>query len=367
VTAHLPLGFDHTRYVPVVLTRQGEMLALRLLDPTVKEATTPLFVVHPVPLDVDTGLPSCTPQRHVERLVKPVTKGWGVRPAFVDLQHIDTTALMPDGSHPLLWLVRECAEQGLPLAPVLSAGRDLAYRKAAVTAARACGSSLCLRLPSTEWADLGKPLGDGRLLTLLAETGLEPEQVHVVLDCAQVGDAALAARAVEGALAGLPRAHQWASLTVAGTGLPVGTSDVGPDNHKYLPRTEWLLWRRLDGSGYRRPAFGDYCVQHPDPQTGYNPKTMDTSAQLRYTTAEAWLVTRGRGLKKNGREQIRDLARQVVEHSDYSGAGFSWGDQWLTDVAAGACGAGTQLVWRKATTTHHLTYVVRQLATLLGT
>ncbi len=368
MTAYLPLAFDHSRYVPLVLTRQGELAALELLDSRVKDEMTPVLLAHPVPADAS-GMPHTTVQGHVEELLQRVAKGWGPRPAFIDLGHLDVDGLvMPDGTPPLQWLVRECAELGLPLAPVTSPTRTAEQRGSAVAAAQDFSSALCLRMDRADWIDLGRPAGDGRLMLLLAETGLPASRVHLLLDCGdQVGDPAVTARALEPVLAGLPLAQEWASLTVAGTGMPVGTSEIGADSTGLLPRTEWALWRLLDGHGYRRPSFGDYVVQHPDPQSGFDPRLMDTSAQLRYTVSEHWFVARGRGLKKNGHEQVRGLARQLVSLPAYSGADFSWGDRWLHLCADGQGKPGSQLIWRKATTTHHLTYVVSQLSTLLGT
>ena len=69
MTAKLPLGFDHTRYVPLVLTRQGEMAALGLVDGQVKDEMTPVLVAHPVSTDFDTGAPKTTVQEHVAGLV----------------------------------------------------------------------------------------------------------------------------------------------------------------------------------------------------------------------------------------------------------------------------------------------------------
>jgi hypothetical protein len=353
-------------YVPIVLTRQGERLALRMLVPAVRIRMTPLFVLHPISADLGTQEPQDSVHEHVHKAARFLLRDWGTGPAFVDLQFVDTAATMRDGSHPLSWLLTTCAESGLVLSPVLCAGRPEPDRQAAIHAARQIGSSLCFRLPATEWADLGTSAGDGRLLNLLAETGRSPEEIDVILD---LGDQVtsppdISARAVQSALVGLPRSSEWRSLTVAGTGMPVGTAHLGADAVAELPRLEWLLWRSLGRAEGRRPNFGDYCVQHPGPFSDFDPRIMQSSAQLRYTVKSAWLVARGRGMKVAGSEQIRRLARQVVKHDQYAGPNFSWGDAWLASCAAGQGSAGNQMVWRKVTTNHHLTYVVNHLATL---
>ncbi len=365
----LPAGFAHDRYVPILLTRQGERLALRTLAPEIKDQCTPLFVVHPVPRDLDTGGPQSSVDEHIRKSPAQLLRDWGTRPAFVDLRHVDPEGRMADGTHPVEWLIRACADAGLILAPVVSATREESYREAAFSVAEEVGTSICFRLPPGEWTDLSTPTGAGRLLSLLAETSLPPSEIHVVLDMeGEVSiTAAISATALREALRGLPRATEWKSVTVAGTSMPAVTSGVGAGNTAELPRAEWQVWRQLiEAPSHRAPAFGDYGVHNPDPLSDFDPRFMQSAAQLRYTLPQVWLVARGRGVRDHGNEQVRDLASLVLSHPQFPGRGFSWGDNWLADCADSSCSAGNQMVWRKVTTNHHITFVVRQIANLLG-
>lgn len=365
----LPDAFDHRRYVPVILTRQGERHALRVLSPAVREAMTPLFVVHPVELDLGTREPKKTVEDHLDKIAEALAKDWGVGPAFVDLRHVDTSYPLASGVHPLVAFVNKCLSLGLPLAPVVSGAHSADYRLAAADAARDAGTSVGIRLGPAEWANLGTGLGDGHLAMLLTETDFDPSDVHMIIDVEdQVSTTVeVTAAALRPALRALPHAHEWASLTVAGTGMPDGTASVGANNVAELPRLEWALWRLLSGPENRQPSFGDYCVQHPNPQSDFNPRFMDSSAQLRYTIDSNWFVARGRGVKATGNAQIHDLARLVVAHPQFSGAAFSWGDEWLDNCANNRCTPANQGTWRKVTTNHHLKFVVTELASLFGT
>jgi hypothetical protein len=205
---------------------------------------------------------------------------------------------------------------------------------------------------------------------LIAESRRDPARLHLILDAEEIGTSpVLVAAALRPAIRGLPHANEWASLTVLGTGMPVGTQEVGRDGEKHVQRREWTLWLSLDGADHRRPSFGDYGVQNPDPISDFDPRFMDSSAQLRYTTLNTWFVVRGRGMRADGggAEQIRGLAAKVVsDPAIYSGRDFSWGDRWLWDCVHNAGSAGGQGVWRKVTTNHHLTFIVGQLANLHG-
>lgn len=150
--------------------------------------------------------------------------------------------------------------------------------------------------------------------------------------------------------------------------MPDVTNDVGKHKTKSVDRTEWLIWRSLTEHDYRQPTFGDYCVQSPNPLSDFNPLFMDSAAQLRYTTAAAWCIARGGALKKDGYDQIHGLAAMIGgDPKFYAGEGFSWGDRWLKRCSEREVSAGDQRTWRKATTNHQLTFVVRQLANLVST
>ena len=368
--ALVPPPFGGERYVPALLTRMGERLAIQELTDDVRQAMTPLFVVHPIDFEPGTTQPVRSREAHLSKLARLLRRDWGPRPAFVDLRFIDSTSPLDDGQYPILFFVVRCRELGLPLAPAISGGHPPAYRAAAIEASNLARTAIALRLAPNEWANIGTPLGDGYLLGLLAEVNREPELVHLMLDAQEIGsDPAMVAAAMRGAIGGLPHADRWASLTVLGTGMPAGTGEVGRDGEKALRRREWEVWRALRDTARRRPSFGDYGVQNPDPMSGFDPRFMDSSAQLRYTTRNDWFVVRGRGMKQadGGPEQIRRLAARIVDDDDiYSGRDFSWGDQWLWNCVKNAGDPGRQGTWRRVTTNHHLTFVVDQIATLLG-
>lgn len=342
---------------------------MRALPATVKARMTPIFTVHPRQVDLETGLPKHSLQDHLGGVMTHLARDWGQVPAFLDLEHLDGDLSSISGLHALEWSLREAAGRGMPLAPCVASGRDTAYRQAAYRSALANSTSLCFRLPPAEWLDLGTPTGNGRLQALLAESGRSPSDIHLVLDAREnvTAEPGILTTAFRTALIGLPHSADWASVTVAGTAMPSGTSAIGANNSQEIPRSEWKIWRDLvPAVDHRKPSFGDYGVQHPDPGNGFDPRFMDSSAQLRYTIPGAWFIARGRGMRRAGSAQIRGLAMQVVAHRRFSGRAFSWGDEWLDDCASGVGSTGNQGQWRKVTTNHHLTFVVNQISNLLG-
>ena len=86
------------------------------------------------------------------------------------------------------------------------------------------------------------------------------------------------------------------------------------------------------------------------------------SASIRYTTDGNWLVVKGRNVRRYGFEQYFELCRTLVMRQEFSGRGFSWGDQYIDDCAFERTGPGNATTWRKVGTNHHLTLVARALA-----
>jgi len=111
------------------------------------------------------------------------------------------------------------------------------------------------------------------------------------------------------------------------------------------------------------PVFGDYAIAHPDPGE-VDPRIMKASASVRYTTEDHWIVPKGRNLRGHGYDQFFSVCEALIERDEYSGCGFSWGDQYIWDCAHRLKGPGNLTTWRKVGTSHHLAFVVDQLSRL---
>jgi hypothetical protein len=131
-----------------------------------------------------------------------------------------------------------------------------------------------------------------------------------------------------------------------------------------VARSEWSLWTQLSKEIGTTVWFGDYGISHVDVRE-IDPRLMVASASIRYTTDNEWLIFRGRSLRESrygGYGQYRALSTQVVNHFAYSGPRFSWGDDYLFKCAHSLVGTGNLTTWRQVGTNHHISFVVRQLA-----
>ena len=161
----------------------------------------------------------------------------------------------------------------------------------------------------------------------------------------------------------IPALESWRTFAIAASGFPVNLMGFPQSTISTIPREEWELWRGLmsDPRLSRIPAFGDYGIAHPE-HADVDPRKMTTSACIRYTSNRSWIICRGRGLRNHGFQQFHDVARALTGHPEYSGAPFSWGDNYIADCAAHRVPCGNLTTWRKIGTSHHIAFVNRQLA-----
>lgn len=164
----------------------------------------------------------------------------------------------------------------------------------------------------------------------------------------------------------LPKAAEWRTVTVVSgafrenlTGLPVGRHE--------LPRGEWTAWFTSvkNHALPRKPTFGDYTILHPEL---IKPKpNLNVSANIRYTSFDYWVVMKGEGLRnKNGAgfEQYPANADLLTRQPEFSGAWFSPGDRYISEIALKKEPTGNPKTWLQAGISHHLAFTTDQMTKL---
>jgi hypothetical protein len=206
---------------------------------------------------------------------------------------------------------------------------------------------------------------------LLTDFGAQPQSIDLIVDLGAVptNQFDFFTQGVQVALARIPNLQAWRSFTVAGAGFPENLAGITAATITNLPRPEWLLWTRLTngvGSLARNPTFGDYGISHPV-LPDLDPRMMAPSASIRYTAENHWVIVKGRGTRTAGAggfTQFRGLCRSLIQHQDYRGRAFSWGDMFIDECAANRGGTGNLTTWRQVGTNHHIKLVLHQIASL---
>jgi hypothetical protein len=198
------------------------------------------------------------------------------------------------------------------------------------------------------------------LLNALSDFNIEATEVYMIIDFGWLDpEREMAASLVCRLVREITQLARWKGVIVLGTTIPPAMSCVKEGTIGKLPRMEWSLWKTIQSSVDGPLIFGDYCVQHPTPPSSSG---RGMRANIRYTTEDQTLVTRGSGpVATEGKEQYVNLCKSLIEQPDYRGAAFSPGDRRIAECAAGELDPGGQTTWRGAGTSHHLRAVTEQL------
>jgi len=350
------------RYVPVLLTKQAECLALHDVSWAAKQRITPLFVVTPVAWSYDLDGPASSVVDHVAQLPSRLASAWSGGRAYVDTQFVGDEQQMDDGEPVLSWLVEQCDELGLTLVPVTGPHRPRSHEAVVADVARLDARGLCLRLSQDEWPTRTGPVEFRRMLGRLAT---DPLHIDLVLDLGDVSsaDEETISSAVIYELAVLPFPDAWRSITVVGSSIPM----LHPVGVRRVHRREWTVHRRLvrDVVLDRHPGFGDYGVSNPDPRSEIDALASRRVVTVRHTIGGDVVIVRGQlhepipSAGNDGRS-VPAAALWIRSNPDFV-AGHCAFEDAVQAAAARRDGDDSITAWRRLAMRHHLEVVVEQL------
>jgi len=358
---------DQPLYVPILKGKEGEFAALEALNDSVKTQLTPLVEVPAVPYDYANERPTRSLDEHIAGVPERLKRCCGSNPFYLDLPWFGADDQLSDGRAALGAILAACNRMDVAAIPVVSRTSTPSYVSAARANVSGVRKNVCIRLLVEDFDEEIEL--DAEVDRLISSLGfIDASTADLVVDLEDLstdsGRAALIARSV---LSMIPRKDEWRRIVLAASSFPEDLSDVSAATITTLPRLEWDLWRSLQRRQAALPRrdliFGDYAIAHPVTKE-IDPRTMRMSANIRYTTENAWLVIKGRNVRQYGFDQYFELCRTLVEHPDYSGRDFSWGDKYIADCAEGMAGPGNATTWRKVGVNHHLTLVTKELARL---
>lgn len=365
------MGFDHKHYVPILKAKAGELRALKEASTAVRRGATPVLEVLNVPLKVVEGkknrVPSKSPEAHYESIADNIIKNWGAdRRLFVDGFYIQGNPTMADGREPISAILDDLRDGGVMAIPVAGLERYAEYNEAVRKAIEEDGRGVCIRIvePDLESDDL-----EGELQGLMKFLGTKPSTVDLLID---YGPKVPPRSSIVPLINDFPLLKDWRSFALSSSAFPPDMSLVSQFTTAELDREEWTGWTYLRSRAsrlVRMPTFSDYAINHPvlsDP----DPRMIRMSGNIRYTAATSYVIARGEVFPRksdNDREtpgeQYPKLAEWIIKHNAWCGPQFSWGDAYIQDCADEKCvGGGRE--WRAVGTSHHLAFVVQQLASL---
>jgi hypothetical protein len=344
--------------MPVLKVKRGEKRALQDVAPSLRSQIVPLMEIVERNHEKSPSI-----EKHLETAFQDfatVIRSYG---RFL----LDSREIARDGPRAAAAVYERAAEVGMAFTPVTGVSRSADVAPA--LAHRTHGLALRLTRPEFEAGDLTK-----RIETFLTRHGVSASEIDLVTDLGSV-DGLVAegvANLTEEFLAVIPTLGAWRTLTVAGSAFPRSMGAVERHSHKIVERAEWTAWR--DALYTRRanlerlPTFGDCAIQHPLGVEGFDPRTMQVSAAVRYALPDDWLLLKGQGTRVVAPSlQFPRLAQRLARgdlRSYFAGEAHCVGCAGIGAAAAGAGGFGSAEAWRRLGTIHHITTATERVTGL---
>jgi len=357
---------DDALYVPVLRWKAAEKDALQDLRKEDKLGMRPLLEIIPPSFQAKDGGPSLSVRDVLASIAQDIDKCWGPAPVFVDVDHVVKAGIQePNGPHLLEVLAQETRrlfpllpdESGL--IPVTGLGRSEDCQNAVSSIVEEDKTGACFRITPREV--LHRKSAD-KLEALLSRLRLDVADVDLVVDYQAPNGSHPDLKTL---CQSLPQLAKWRSFIVLIGAFPKDLQKLKDIGRHTLQRDDWLFWHdQVLGlpRGVRRPAFGDYTIQHPiykEPVENCRP-----SASIRYTYSEYWVIMRGEARYRKGspgNAQYPAEAELLCEMDEFCGEGFSRGDLYIQETSQQPKNPGTPCTWLRAGINHHMTYAARQV------
>lgn len=337
---------ERARYVPVLKVKRGEKKALSLVPMALRQRVAPILDV----VENPSGRPL---DEHLGTAFKGLPSSLvGYPRCFIDAKEIEG-----DDPNATEMVLKRAQAEGIRLLPVTGISR--ANGVAAALAHSANGLGLRLLRRELESGHLAPGLRH-----FMAQHGLVPEGVDLILDLGAVGDmiAHGVSTLTRAFLADVPNLKRWRTVAIVACAFPLSMRGIGRHAHKEVDRYEWLSWRdeiyehqQVCG---RTLIYGDYVIQHPAGVEHFDPRTMPVSATIRYALDETWILIKGESTRVvSASDQFPALATKLVYgrlQRRYQGSVHCPGCHSMKAAADGAIGFGSAEVWRRLGTIHHI-------------
>lgn len=348
---------NNVKYVPILKCKRGEQEALKTLDPLIASMVLPLLEI-PHSSAVENATTSKN-QSHSDF----INTFWSDKPFYFYFlpewySEGDSVDIETFSDFAMQTILPLCSNNYA--IPVFDLSCTMGIHDWGAFSSR----RLAIRLRNNEFGAV-----EDTLNLLFSDGVLNRNNVDLIFDLQYVSaDDLFAKKAVlKAALADLDDAEEFHSIIIAAVSFPKSSKLTSAESREIYrsKRIETELYaeaRKLSkrfGFNYVYADYGPTDIEDITFVVGMSP-----NFKIKYTSFDDYLYIKGVSLKRGGLdiENVRNLARLLVDSADYSGANYSWGDQKIFDIATGSTRtAGNLTSWVSYAMSHHITFIARQV------
>jgi hypothetical protein len=358
-------GLSYQTYCPVLRLKSGEYAAMRELADDVRSRILPLFVIPP-PTERDPELwRLLTAEELASTPGSRIGRHWPLRLCLLDPRFLfgklgvdESKEWIPRlfrlaiGASANPWIVADLKSIESFIEPALQRVLEMTH------------GHFALRLSLDD-------IEDERIATrihvLLLRLRIKPLDVLLIIDFegSDLSNVALVSNILVTSLEKIFDVGLWGQVVWQATSFP--ESNPAPDGQMVvLPRGEWQAFKLAWSKSERVRSslmFGDYGADSS--KFVFRNIPVRPFPHFRYSTPNEWLVARGAS-ESTDVTAMRTVAELITKSGRFMGPEFSWGDEYIHELAASRGGPGSSSVWRQVNTVHHLTQVAGDQGALHG-
>lgn len=348
------------RYRPALRIKSGEMAGVAALDPNVMNVCEPIFILLPPgERDPKTGT------LFSERTLAPasastIRKSWQGKKCFVSSEALTDQSMGKSAAEWLPQVFGKLKADGLNFIPAIPLSTLLGLAEHASEKSHFFVDGLMI-IASLEDLTSGDFLSNTKLIS--KRFGVKQQDIELLIKIEGIPLELIASNpsVLDEQLEDIAVSFAFRSITLQLSSFP-----------NKIPQSRWAISRnpRTDFQVYTAVnAYFGGCFSYSDFPADHSKISLMASKKgggrpiehLRYLGQTNHLVSGGRAKSRGAAsEKIRDVATRLIKDSEFMGAAFSKGDQYIHDIANGYK-SGRPWDWRQASVNHHLVVTVKEL------
>ncbi len=349
--------------MPVLKWRMGEYQALFRLRSEIKNSIYPLFIIPPIEYDFEMQRQKKTAHEHISPFCSKLSIKWGDKKAILDIHESLHLESMDNGDSVYEFVFNEIKNKNLNIKPLICLRYSDDFISGALSYSKDVGCGFAFRIDFDDLVDIDSL---DEINKIINNSGVHKSNIDIIIDFNKdtnyqpINDVCDVFYEL---ISELDSFNEYSSIYIVGTALDF--SAVTPRTQVIQHRDDWDFYKKFYASKstiIKNIGFGDYGIETPDFAPSIDMRKIKPAARLIYSIEKGWLIIKGGAFRDNP-SQMHELCDGLVNNSGvFMGEAFSNGDKKIYNCANKSCNPGNMTTWKEASTSHHISFVVTQLA-----
>ena len=342
-------------YTPILRWKTGEKTCLENLTPDVSSKIIPFVEVSP---PADSSADEETAEKKLSKLISSFSISWENKPFYLYLSNDWYTNA---DSHNDISDIYEDLFQNINHPKAIPAFDITDEINISNIANLTTTNGVCLRISGDDFELLNQYLKN-----YVESSWITPQSTDLLIDLKYIDEEIYPKKTVfTTAISNISNIGCYRRIIIASCSFPKDISTIHSDIVNEFKRYETAIHEislDLKSKFSFNYVYADYGPMNLSEITFA--RYMVPNFKIKYSTSDKYLVAKGLSLKKGGLElaNVATSCRLLVEHPQFSGESFSYGDNIIATIANGTnTKSGNLTNWVAYSFNHHITLIVSLL------